>query len=55
MESPGDNKKKGKAGVNEPEKSFGKKYVNLKLIDFGARSSSTIGGASVIRGDAIQG
>jgi minichromosome maintenance protein 10 len=49
----GDNKKKGKAGVNEPEKSFGKKYVNLKLIDFGARSSSTIGGASVIRGDAF--
>jgi len=49
----GDNKKKGKAGVNEPEKSFGKKYVNLKLINFGARSLSTIGGASVIRGDAF--
>jgi hypothetical protein len=38
-----------------PLRNFGKKYVNLKLIDFGARSSSTIGGASVIRGDAIQG
>ena len=49
----GDNKKKGKAGVNEPEKSFGKKYVNLKLIDFGARSLSTIGGASVIRGNVF--
>lgn len=51
----GDNKdkKKGKSGVNEPEKSFGKKYVNLKLIDFGARSSSTIGGTSTIRGDAF--
>ena len=51
----GDNKdkKKGKSGVNEPEKSFGKKYVNLKLIDFGARSSSTNAGPSVIRGDAF--
>jgi minichromosome maintenance protein 10 len=51
----GDNKdkKKGRHGVNEPEKNFGKKYVNLKLIDFGARSSSTTGGASVIRGDAF--
>jgi hypothetical protein len=48
----GDNKKKGKAGINKPEKSFGKKYVNLKLIDFG-RSSSTIGGASVIRGNVF--
>ena len=51
----GDNKvkKKGKSGVNEPEKLSGKKYVNLKLIDFGARSSSTTGGASIIRGDAF--
>jgi minichromosome maintenance protein 10 len=48
-----DKKKKEKSGVNEPEKSFGKKYVNLKLIDFGARSSSTTGGASTIRGDAF--
>ena len=50
----GDNKnKKGskKYGVNEEKK--GKKYVNLKLIDFGARSSSTTGGTSVIRGDAF--
>jgi minichromosome maintenance protein 10 len=47
----GDSKKKGKAGVSEPEKYFGKKYVNLKLIDFGARSSSTT--TSVIRGDAF--
>ena len=49
----GDGKHKKKKGVNEPEKSFGKKFVNLKLIDFGARSSSTTGGASVIRGDAF--
>ena len=46
-------KKKGRYGVNEPEKPSGKKYVNLKLIDFGARSSSTTGGTSVIRGDAF--
>ena len=49
----GDKKdKKRKYGVNE-EKTSGKKYVNLKLIDFGARSSSTTGGTSVIRGDAF--
>jgi minichromosome maintenance protein 10 len=54
----GDNKSKskntkGKSGLNESEKTSGKKYVNIKLIDFGARSSSTTGGASVIRGDAF--
>ncbi|KIM41854.1 hypothetical protein M413DRAFT_71601 [Hebeloma cylindrosporum] len=46
---------KGKAKA-EPEKPSGKKYVNLKLIDFGARSgssSSATGGTSVIRGDAF--
>jgi minichromosome maintenance protein 10 len=49
----GDKKdKKRRYGVNE-EKISGKKYVNLKLIDFGARSSSTTGGTSVIRGDAF--
>ena len=49
----GDKKdKKRRYGVNE-EKTSGKKYVNLKLIDFGARSSSTTGGTSVIRGDAF--
>jgi minichromosome maintenance protein 10 len=49
----GDKKdKKRRYGVNE-EKNSGKKYVNLKLIDFGARSSSTTGGTSVIRGDAF--
>lgn len=52
-----DNKKqwKGKAKA-EPENPSGKKYVNLKLIDFGARSgssSSATGGTSVIRGDAF--
>ncbi|CAA7262199.1 unnamed protein product [Cyclocybe aegerita] len=48
---------KGKAKAPaEPEKpSGGKKFVNLKLIDFGARSasSSSTGGKSVIRGDAF--
>jgi minichromosome maintenance protein 10 len=51
----GDNKykkMKGRQGGSE-EKTSGKKYVNLKLIDFGARSSSTTGGTSVIRGDAF--
>ena len=52
IEAEEGDKKKGKHGVNEPEKSSGKKYVNLKLIDFGARSSSTTGGTSAIRGDA---
>lgn len=40
----------------EMSKSSGKKYVNLKLIDFGARSrssSSATGGKAIIRGDAF--
>ena len=38
----------------EDKKLTGKKYVNFKLIDFGARSkSSGTGGQSVIRGDAF--
>ena len=38
----------------EPAKSFGKKYMNLKLIDFGCRSnSSASAGKSLIRGDAF--
>ena len=46
---------KGKAKA-EAERPSGKKYVNLKLIDFGARSgssSSATGGTSIIRGDAF--
>lgn len=40
---------------NNEKPSGGKKYVNFKLIDFGARSggSSVTGGQSVIRGDAF--
>ena len=42
--------------AQEPEKpSKGKKFVTMKLIDFGARSGKTsaMGGTSVIRGDAF--
>ncbi|KAJ6578836.1 hypothetical protein DFH09DRAFT_1030713 [Mycena vulgaris] len=45
------NSRKGKA--KEPSRS-GKKYINIKLVDFGARSaSSATGGKAVIRGDAL--
>ena len=44
---------KGKA-KEEPTKPSGKRYVNLKLIDFGCRSkSSATAEKSVIRGDAF--
>ena len=44
----------GKATTSAPPKSLGKKYVNLKLIDFGCRSDSGAnGGKSAIRGDAF--
>jgi minichromosome maintenance protein 10 len=46
---------KGKKNPGSPQKP-GKKYVNIKLIDFGARSStesSATGGKAVIRGDAF--
>ena len=46
----------GKASTSgsAPPKPLGKKYVNLKLIDFGCRSDSGAnGGKAVIRGDAF--
>lgn len=47
-------KKKGKEGEEGSRKPSGRKFVNLKLIDFGARSKgSATGGKSVIRGDAF--
>lgn len=52
----GKDKGKGKGKDAEPgkRKRAGKKYVNLKLVDFGARSaSSASGGRAVIRGDAL--
>lgn len=48
---------KGKGKINEEiPRPTGKKYVNLKLIDFGSRSrssSSATGGKAIIRGDAF--
>lgn len=40
---------------DEPPKTSGKRYVNMKLIDFGCRSdkSSANGGQATIRGDAF--
>lgn len=47
------NRWKGKA-KQEPTKPSGKRYMNLKLIDFGCRTrSSASGGKSTIRGDAF--
>ena len=46
--------KSDKNGPKGQAKPHGKKYVSMKLIDFGARSrSSTPGGKSAIRGDAF--
>lgn len=42
---------KGKAKA-EPERP-GKKFVNIKLIDFGARSGNSTSSKAVIRGDAL--
>ena len=38
---------------DEPPKSHGKKYVNMKLIDFGARSRPSSAGGASIKGDAF--
>ena len=46
----------GKKKTESKTMASGKKYVNVKLIDFGARSrssSSATGGKEVIRGDAF--
>jgi minichromosome maintenance protein 10 len=52
-----DGKSRPKAnGANDGPAPRGKKYVNIKLIDFGVRSksaSSATGGKAVIRGDAF--
>lgn len=37
----------------KPSRSHGKKFVNIKLIDFGARSRPSSSGAASIRGDAF--
>lgn len=53
--APGNRSRKDKGKDSGSGKVSGKKYVNLKLIDFGARSnsSSSAGGVSSIRGDAF--
>ncbi|KAH0834183.1 hypothetical protein J3R83DRAFT_11495 [Lanmaoa asiatica] len=52
--NPGARKKSDKNGQKGHAKLHGKKYVSMKLIDFGARSrTSTSGGNSAIRGDAF--
>jgi len=56
VEKHKDSKPKGKWKDESSAKPTGKKYVNIKLIDFGARSrssSSATGGKAVIRGDAF--
>ncbi|KAJ8507504.1 hypothetical protein ONZ45_g10128 [Pleurotus djamor] len=50
----GKDKGKGKGKDTESSKPSGKKYVNIKLIDFGARSKSSSGSSKrAIRGDAL--
>lgn len=53
VRAPDKKDKKGKGKEEGFKRKAGKKYVNLKLVDFGARSaSSASGGKAVIRGDA---
>ena len=58
-DEPKEKKKTWQKGTNqgkgdETRKPTGKKFVNFKLVDFGARSKSSADGAqSVIRGDAF--
>jgi minichromosome maintenance protein 10 len=47
-------KKDDKGKKKEEQKPTGKKYTNMKLIDFGARAkSSATGSKAVVRGDAF--
>ncbi|KAJ7456966.1 hypothetical protein FB451DRAFT_1407015 [Mycena latifolia] len=46
----------GKGKAKAPPKPTGKKFINIKLVDFGAparSASSATGGKAVIRGDAL--
>ncbi|KAF7420981.1 hypothetical protein PC9H_011500 [Pleurotus ostreatus] len=50
----GDSAGKGKRAKEPPPKPKGKRYVNLKLVDFGARSRPNAGSTTAaIRGDAF--
>ncbi|OJA13974.1 hypothetical protein AZE42_03602 [Rhizopogon vesiculosus] len=57
--SNGNDRKPGKGSSHQDpqkpkaSKPHGKKYVNMKLIDFGARSRPSSAGAASIRGDAF--
>ena len=52
--SAGKTKGKGKKGKEPPPKPKGKRYVNIKLVDFGARSRPNAGSTTAaIRGDAF--
>ncbi|KAJ2925004.1 hypothetical protein H1R20_g12108, partial [Candolleomyces eurysporus] len=51
---PDEVQKKNKEKKKEEQKPTGKKYTNMKLIDFGARAkSSATGSKAVVRGDAF--
>ncbi|TFK29144.1 hypothetical protein FA15DRAFT_632659 [Coprinopsis marcescibilis] len=51
---PKDRWKKKKKEQEEERKPAGKQFLNLKLVDFGARTtSSATGGKAVVRGDAF--
>ncbi|KAF6750315.1 hypothetical protein DFP72DRAFT_1139493 [Ephemerocybe angulata] len=51
---PNDKWKNSKKPSAEQAKPTGRKYMNMKLIDFGARTkSSATGGKAVVRGDAF--
>ncbi|KZT71219.1 hypothetical protein DAEQUDRAFT_707592 [Daedalea quercina L-15889] len=55
LKVPHDQLRPKRTRKDEPPRPSGKKYVNMKLVDFGcrtARGSSTTGGQTVIRGDA---
>lgn len=45
--------KKRKTGDEQPKKRTGKKYMNLKLVDFGHRSRASSNVKATIKGDAL--
>ncbi|TDL26871.1 hypothetical protein BD410DRAFT_763043 [Rickenella mellea] len=50
---PGPNSKKPKALDPKPRKPTGKKYMHLKLVDFGRRSRTSSTSKATIKGDAL--
>ena len=46
--------RQGQGSEENPAKTGAKRYINIRLVDFGARSGgSETGGTSIIRGDAF--